>query len=299
MRAFLWWILQRLLDVFQLTAGGRSDFSNPLPYAPMLKRTQTRWNRPSSLRGISYNLEEMKDRLDGLVSTYGREIDELESYDAIAQRDLGWGYPLLDAVLLYMTIRDLKPKRYVEVGSGMSTFYSKLAFDKNRTEGFDYEMICIEPYPSESVSHLPGIQLIAREVQDVELPIFRSLDANDVLFIDSSHVIKIDGDVPFLYLEVLPLLSRGVYIHCHDIPFPYNTPFPASFWILDNQTPMFWTEPMMLQSFLAFNSDFKISMSLPLLRSCCESFLREKMPMFRSVAEEPNTFSSLWLQRVG
>jgi hypothetical protein len=54
----------------------------------------------------------------------------------------------------------------------------------------------------------------------------------DVLFIDSSHILRLDGDVPFLYLEILPVLKKGVRVHIHDIPFPYNFPHPAEFWVL-------------------------------------------------------------------
>ena len=52
-----------------------------------------------------------------------------------------------------------------------------------------------------------------------------------MLFIDSSHVLKIDGDVPFLYLEVLPRLNQASCIHIHDVPFPYNVPYPARLWV--------------------------------------------------------------------
>ena len=82
---------------------------------------------------------------------------------------------------------------------------------------------------------------------------FGQLQKDDVLFIDSSHVLKIDGDVPFLYLEVLPTLNVGVVVHIHDVPFPYNIPYPPQLWVFSQEWPMLWNEAMVVQAFLSFN----------------------------------------------
>jgi hypothetical protein len=128
------------------------------------------------------------------------------------------------------------------------------------------------------------------------------LESGDVLFIDSSHVLRIDGDVPFLFLEVLPLLSRGVRVHIHDVPFPFNTPYPAAYWVLtqdpsSNHWPMYWNEAMVAQAFLSLNTHFEIELSCPMLRHFDEGFLRQTIPFYKDIKEEPNTFSSLWLIR--
>ena len=107
---------------------------------------------------------------------------------------------------------------------------------------------------------------------------------------------------PYLFLEVLPALDPGVYIHIHDIPFPYNIPYPADYWTLlqhprSRQWPVFWNEAMLLQAFLAFNSSFEIVLSCPLLRYFAEECLKAKLPIYKSTQEEPNTFSSIWLRR--
>jgi hypothetical protein len=118
-----------------------------------------------------------------------------------------------------------------------------------------------------------------------------------VLFIDSSHVLKIDGDVPFLYLEVLPRLNRGVVIHIHDVPFPYNVPYPARLWVFGRPWPMLWNEAMVVQALLCGNRDFRITMSTPLIRHVDEAFLQQRIPFYETIDQNPNTFSSLWLEK--
>jgi hypothetical protein len=145
---------------------------------------------------------------------------------------------------------------------------------------------------------LAGIHIQQQKVQDADLSLFQELQENDVLFIDSSHILRIDGDVPFLYLEVLPALHVGVMTHIHDIPYPYNSPYPPERWMFHREWPMFWNEPMVLQAFLAFNKNFKICMSAPLIRYFDEPFLQQNVPIYESVSQNENTFSSIWLRRI-
>ena len=137
-------------------------------------------------------------------------------------------------------------------------------------------------------------------MQDVEPSFFGQLGQGDVLFIDSTHVVKIDGDVPHLYLEVVPALAPGVLVHAHDVHFPYNTPHPAERYVLGRTWPMLWTEAMLLQAFLSFNASFRVVLSLPLLRQLDEAFLRRAIPGYRSVEPEDHDthFGSLWIERI-
>jgi hypothetical protein len=158
------------------------------------------------------------------------------------------------------------------------------------------EMTCIEPRPSLSLAAMPGLRIIAKEVQDESLDVFRSLTAGDVLFIDSSHTLRIDSDVAYLLLEVVPVLGTRVNIQIADVPFPYNCPFPAERWIFERTWPAYWNEAMVLQALLCNNSRIEIAMSLPLLRFHDEQKLARMMPRYKSVDEEPKTFSSIWLR---
>jgi hypothetical protein len=171
-----------------------------------------------------------------------------------------------------------------------------LAAKKNALENQPLKITCIDPYPYKALTLLPGINIIQKELQDVELPVFEELQEDDILFIDSSHMVKIDGEVPYLFLEVLPSLNVGVNVHVHDVSFPYNIPFPASEWVFSQPWPMLWNEAMILQAFLCYNRNFSIELSTPLIRFHNEEFLRKAFYEF--VDENPIAFCSLWMRRV-
>jgi predicted O-methyltransferase YrrM len=280
-----------------------SDYYSPLPTESALERNEARWNKPSAMAGISFDVDLYKSRLSMLLHKYGDELRLLPSYEEIKALGFGPGYTELDAMVLYLQIRETKPRRYVEVGSGASTYYSTLAAAQNSKEGHPLAIQCIEPFPFERLRSLSEIDIVQSEVQDVEVELFAQLSENDILFIDSSHVLTIDGDIPFLFLEVLPRLRKGVLIHIHDISFPYNIPYPAEYWVLGRHEeapywPMYWNEAMVLQAFLAFNSAFEIEMSTPIIRHYDEPFRASTVPHYKSVKKEPNAFSSIWIRKI-
>jgi hypothetical protein len=273
------------------------DYYSPLTSVSELKSNVDRWCRPSALKGVEYDLNQMKAALSDLLSCYLREFMTFPPYEQLQQIGFGPGYTAVDALTLYMMIRQLKPQRYVEVGAGLSTYYCSLAAARNADEDHPLAITCIEPNPFEKLHAIPGIEIIEKPVQDVDVSLFQQLRSGDVLFIDSSHMLKIDGDVPLLYLEVLPTLCTGVVIHIHDVPFPYNVPYPPQLWVFGQEWPMLWNEAMVVQAFLSMNRDFRITMSTPLLRYFDEEFLKRSIPFYQSIEQNPNTFSSLWLQR--
>jgi predicted O-methyltransferase YrrM len=288
-------VLQRALEAVGLNVARTKDYYSPLPRVRDLKAHRSRWCRPSAMRGVVYDSARMKACLSALISKYSGELEELPAYGTIMP--YGPGYTDTDGLVLYMMIRESKPRRYVEVGSGMSTYYCSLAAKRNAAEDQPVEITCIEPNPHPELRSLPGIRLREREVQDEDLEVFAALGPRDVLFIDSSHILRLDGDIPFLYLEVLPALAPGVLVHIHDVPFPYNFPFPAETWILSQTWPVYWNEAMMLQAFLAFNREFEITMSLPLLRFEDEEFLKRTVPNYQTLEQQPYPCSSIWLRR--
>jgi len=157
-------------------------------------------------------------------------------------------------------------------------------------------MICIAPYPKPQLRKIQGdcqIQLIPKVVQDIDIEFFKVLDVGDILFIDSSHIVKIASDVNFLLLDVLPNLNKRVVIHIHDIPFPYPSLNPDLFIFRGHP---FWTESALLQAFLTYNSAFKILL--------CSSYLHYKKPkelgaVFKIYDPAVRIFpSSIWLQKV-
>jgi predicted O-methyltransferase YrrM len=293
-RAFQW-----AMDRCGFVVARKSDYYSPLPSREALKTTKGRWSGPSSLRGVEYDLAKMKTTLADLLVRYLEEFSEMfTSYDEALQLGFGPGYPRFDAEVLYAMLRARKPAQYVEVGSGLSTYYASLAAIKNAREGYPMKITCIEPHPFVALKTIPGIRVLQQEVQDVELDLFTSLGKDDVLFIDSSHIVRVDGDVPFLFLEVLPALPPGPLIHIHDIPFPYHGPYPAEYWVYESVWPMWWNESMLLHALLCGNDRFAVKLSTPLIRHHDEAFLRSVVPGYQGIDEEPNTFSSIWIERV-
>jgi hypothetical protein len=298
LKASLYHVAQRLCNAVGLNVVRARDFYSPLPVLSQLRRTRSRWDRPSRLAGVSYDLDAMKATLSSLLARYGDEYARQPSYDQNKRKGFGPGFTPFDAMVEYFMLRDLKPRRYLEVGSGLSTYYASLAAAKNAEEGQPTQIICIEPYPYKKLHTIPGIEIRAKEVQDVDVSFFGRLEAGDVLFIDSTHIVKLDSDVSYLYLEVLPALKRGVVVHIHDVPFPFNVPYPPDQWVFGMPWPMYWTEAMLVQAFLCFNPAFRIALSTPMIRYFDEAFLREKVPGYKPVSEDPKTFCSLWLERI-
>lgn len=275
------------------------DFYSPLPVIAALERRRERWQRPSALPGVEYDLDAMKGRLAALVRDHGEDWACLPPYGELAGALFGPGFTEVDSLVLYLMMRDLKPRRAIEVGSGLSTYYLHHAGTENAAEGHPLSLTSIDPFPFGGLERLPGVQVIAREVQDVGFDTFAELQAGDLLFIDSTHVVKLDGDVPYLFLEVIPRLAPGVVVHVHDVHFPWNVPYPPDRYVLEPRWPTFWTEAMLLQAFLAFNRDFEILLSTPLLRHHDEPFLAATLPGYRPVeADDFDThFGSLWMRR--
>jgi hypothetical protein len=289
---------QWAMDKCGFVVARKRDFYSPLPSRAALAATRTRWTKPSPLTGVHFDLEQMKATLTVLVNTYDQEFSSLLPYEQAMKLGFGPGYTRLDARILYSMLREHKPPHYVEVGSGLSTYYANLAAHQNAAEGFPMRITCIEPHPFPALSTIQPVTLIQQQVQDVGLELFTSLGPRDVLFIDSSHIVRLDGDVPFLFLEVLPTLPPGPLIHIHDIPFPYHGPFPPDYWIYKAVWPMWWNESMLLHALLCNNSGLEIVLSTPLLRFHDEPFLQNLIPDYQTIEQEPNTFSSIWLKRV-
>ena len=278
-----------------------ADFYSPLPVLSEVAESRESWDRPSELVGVDYDLDAMKSLLAALVETHGGEFEQLPPHSEIRTLGYGPGFPVIDALTTYLMVRDLRSARYVEIGSGLSTYYAWLAAAANGRDGRACEMTCIDPFPTGRLRDLedPAVNAVVSKVEATDLGLFDTLDAGDVLFIDSTHVLKLGGDVAFLFLEVLPRLRPGVVVHVHDIHFPYNTPHPAEQYVFRAKWPLYRTEAMVLQAFLSFNREFELLLSAPIIRHFDEPFLERTIPGYRPVElEDYDThFGSIWLRR--
>lgn len=191
--------------------------------------------------------------------------------------------------LYYLLIRNHQPRNIIEIGSGFSTLVAHEAIRKNRQEGVLTKMTCIEPYENQWLETLPDITLIRQTVETVSPDLFETLEENDILFIDSSHVIRPEGDVLFEYLTVLPRLKKGVIIHVHDIFTPRHY---RSDW-LDTEF-RFWNEQYLLEAFLYFNDHFEIMYAANFLKKeACEDTARVLTSLTQN--DEPSSF---WMRKV-
>lgn len=215
------------------------------------------WEKESELVGIDLNLDTQLHLLRNVFPQFSEEYNKFPMEPTGVPYEFYFNNPNFsgtDALVLYCMVRYFKPRRIIEVGSGYSTFVSAQAALRNGNT----KLICIEPYPMEVLKQgFPGLtELIPSKVEDVDLDLFSQLEENDILFLDTSHVVRCGGDVNLLYLEVIPRLRNGVIVHSHDIFFPKE--FPKS-WILELH--FFWTEQYLLQAFLIYNYAFEMLFS--------------------------------------
>ncbi len=291
--------IQRFFGALGFNIVKKGDYYSTLPVLSAIEQSRQRWDRPSPLSGLTLDVPGMRKLLGELAARWESEYAATAGdYLANTRRGFGPGYPEFDARTLYYFLREHKPSAYLEIGSGLSTYYASLAAERNTADGSPMRISCVEPYPFEALRTLPDFELIEGFVQDVPLERFEALQAGDVLFIDSSHALKIDSDVAFLFLEVLPQIKPGVFVHIHDVHFPYNTPYPADTWLFGERWPVYWNEAMVVQTFLAFNTAFEVLLSVPMIRHDDETFLIDTYDDYVAVADNPNPPSSLWLQRV-
>ena len=194
-----------------------------------------------------------------------------------------------DAECLYSMIRLKKPNLIIEIGSGFSTMMARLAIEENKKDNSHYNCrhICIEPFEMAWLDKAGDIEVLRQRVEDLDISMFSMLNENDILFIDSSHVIRPQGDVLTECLAILPLLNPGVLIHFHDIFTPFDYP---DHWLLDEVK--FWNEQYLLEAFLSCNQKFEVILALNFLNSKHRMKLEEKFPMLHKQAQqiEPRSF---------
>lgn len=248
-----------------------------------------REDRP--LPGINFNDSEQLALLSKF--TYA---DELLKFPIEKKSDTEYfynngSYGSGDAEYLYNVVRYFKPKKIIEIGSGNSTRMVKNAFTQNKKENTFYSCrhICIEPYEQPWLKDF-GVELIRERVETLDKSVFEQLEANDILFIDSSHMIRPQGDVLFEFLEILPIVKSGVIIHVHDIFMPKDY---LTEWVNDHRL---WNEQYLLEAFLSCNKEFKIIGALNYLTHHHKASLSAACPVFgKQKDKEPGAF---WFQRV-
>jgi hypothetical protein len=229
-------------------------YYEPLPDFRNINVERLRHRRP--FPAIEFSLARQVDLLTELGSKYNREISAIA---ALSEYDFRNPYfPGFDACAYYALIRHLRPQVIMEIGSGYSTQIASLALKRNQAEeGASGELVCIEPFPETRLTDSNAkFTLIQRHVQDLDPASFAKLGENDILFIDSSHVACVGSDVCTEFLDILPQLKPGVWVHIHDVFFPEDYPLD---WVIERRIA--FNEQYMLEAFLSFNSAFSVRLS--------------------------------------
>src|ERR671933_797456 len=267
-------------------------YYEPLPNFSEITQEQVLMWRFST--AIDWNLEAQIDWVKQL-SVYGSEIQQIkdEQTPNLTFDFANDFYFELDAAIYYALIREIKPAKIIEIGCGYSTQIAALAIARNQQEAKTGEIICIEPYPEpQLVDAKLDVQLIVERVENIDLKIFEQLSTGDILFIDSTHTVKFGSDVCREILEILPVLASGVWIHFHDIFFPYDYP-PK--WLIERR--LAWNEQYMLEAFLAYNPHFEVALTNHWLSV---DYLQEVAKIWPGVLNWKDPYhhcASLWLRK--
>jgi predicted O-methyltransferase YrrM len=194
-----------------------------------------------------------------------------------------------DGVVLQAMLRYRRPKRLIEVGSGYSTMCSVDTID--HFLGGACEVTSIEPQPERVRSLLGdrerGVHIINAPVQRVPVSVFEQLEAGDILFIDSTHVLRTGSDVCYELFEIFPRLASGVAVHLHDIFWPFEYPEP---WLLDDNRS--WNEAYAVRAFLTDNDRWEILFFNDYFVKFERERIERELPRFAE-----GSGGALWLQR--
>jgi len=247
-------------------------------------------DKDRSLPGIKWNDEEQLSLLEKF--NYQDELNKIP-LDKADELSFSFNNPSFgpgDAEYLYCMIRHFKPSRIIEIGSGYSTLMAKEASENNKIENSLYkcEQICIEPYEMPWLEKT-GVQVIRKLVENVDVSFFSSLQKNDILFIDTSHVLKNGSDVTYYYMSVLPQLNPGVIIHIHDIFLPEEYPEE---WVM--KMHRFYNEQYILRAFMSFNDSFRILFAGRFLQLKFPELVNEALDFYEGEITKAGSF---WFQR--
>jgi hypothetical protein len=241
--------------------------------------------RDRSLPGIGWNVEEQLKILKKF--NYNQELNDIPNtkIDDLTFSFGNGAFESGDAEYWFNLIRLKKPTKIFEAGSGYSTLIAIKAIEMNKMEnpGYACKHVCIEPYYMPWLERT-GVVVLRNRIEEFEKKFFSELVENDILFIDSSHIIRPKGDVLFEYLELLPALNSGVVVHLHDIFSPNDYP---DTWI-KNQVK-FWNEQYILEAFLSSNQNWKIIGALNFLHHNHYDQLKSKCP-YLTFDREPGSF---------
>lgn len=267
-------------------------FYSPFPNIDYIKKNENRIfkSMPLEIPGVKLNTEKQLELFEEFAKYYTDMPFDSQKKDNLRYWFENDAYQYSDAICLYSMIRHLKPKKIIEVGSGYS---SCVVLDTNELF-FNRSIDCtfIEPYPDLFLPLIKkedkkDITIIPKNIQDVDLVVFESLSSGDILFIDSTHVSKVDSDVNYIFFEILPRLAPGVHIHFHDVIYPFE------YWPDIIYSGISWNEAYFVKAFLQYNDAFEIVFFNTYMEMIYPKKFKEKMPLCMK-----HRGGSIWIKKV-
>lgn len=272
-------------------------FYSPVPDINDLEKRKI-WDFRSELKGINFRADTQLELLKQLGSDFSEEcqwpLQPTENLSKFYLQNQSFSYGC--AASTHCVIRHFKPRTIIEIGSGMSSRVISKATQLNRFKNSHYSnYIIVDPYPGDFIKNrsIEMKELIESRVELLDMSFFEQLKANDILFIDSSHSVKIGGDVNYLFLEILPRLAPGVIVHIHDIGIPYEY---LKTYATSESFRQFWTEQYLLQGFLCFNNEFEILLAMNYLMSDHSKVFKKTFPFYNPDLH-PFFSGSFWMRR--
>jgi len=245
---------------------------------------------PESVPGLMIDRDEMirvwRGLLPFITTAPFQESKRSPFRYAFENPNYAWG----DGSVLYAMILHHRPKRIIEIGSGWSS--ACMLDTVERYLDSDCELTFVEPDPARLLLKLIGeaasrVRIFDKPVQEVPLSIFDTLQASDILFIESTHVMRTGSDVCFELFEILPRLSCGVFVHFHDMFWPFE--YPRVWAVEENRS---WNELYAVRAFLSYNSTWRIILFNSYLAKLEQAMIEATYPTFLG-----QSGSALWLQR--
>jgi hypothetical protein len=268
----------------------RRHFYSPIPIVEELPASL--WSGPSELPGVDLRVDEALALLTGPLLPYLAEFQPpLHPTGPGAFWLQNSSYESVDAETLYAIVRQLKPARVYELGSGASTHVIHLAAVANAGDGRPVEHVVFDPFPyqASAMGPVPGVSTHRIRAEHLDPARFADLQSGDVLFVDTTHTVRTGGDVTHIFLEIVPRLAPGVVVQVHDIFLPYEYPRE---WVVDQRRA--WAEQYLLRAFLAFNRDFEVLMPNHALARAFPDALKRVIPSFDPRTVRPGGF---WIRR--
>ena len=266
-------------------------FYSPIPDVTQLeRRTDSSLATGDFLKNIKVNDKE-RDAIEGDIGRYYPQFPFGEKPVPGLRYYYGNdAFSCPDAILLYTMLRRYRPRRVVEIGSGFS---SALMLDINdRFLEKSVSFVFIEPFPARLVSFMTDQDkrhtIVAEPIQKISsFDLFESLEKDDVLFIDSTHVSKTGSDVNFIFFEILPRIREGVLVHFHDIANGFEYPLE---W---HKQGIHWNESYLLRAFLQFNSRYEVLFFNSHFQASNGNKIAKEIPLYDS-----ERGVSFWLRRL-